>query len=61
MNRSCRRECSLSGVKRFHAYLRFKGFDEEGLRLALPMIVEEFSRVAAVPREIVNVELLNIT
>jgi hypothetical protein len=42
-------------------YLRFKGFDEEGLRLALPVLVEEFSRVAAVPREIVKVELLNIT
>lgn len=42
-------------------YLRFKGFDAEGLRRALPVFVEEFSRVAAVPREIVKVELLNIT
>src|SRR5512133_2303728 len=42
-------------------YLRFKGFDEEGLRRALPVLVEEFSRVAGVPREIVKVELLNIT
>jgi len=42
-------------------YLRFKGFDEEGLRRALPVRVEEFSRVAAVPREIVKVELLTIT
>lgn len=41
-------------------YLRFKGFDEEFLRQALPVIVEEFSRVAAVPREIVKVELLSI-
>lgn len=41
-------------------YLRFKGFDEEGLRRALPVLVEEFARVAAVPREIVKVELLNI-
>lgn len=42
-------------------YLRFKGFDEEVLRRALPVLVEEFSRVAAVPREIVKVELLNVT
>jgi len=42
-------------------YLRFKGFDEEGLRQALPVLVMEFSRVAAVPKEIVKVELLNIT
>lgn len=42
-------------------YLRFKGFDEEGLRRALPVLVEEFARVAAVPREIVKVELLTIT
>jgi len=43
------------------SYLRFKGFDAEGLRRALPVLVEEFSRVAAMPREIVKVELLNIT
>jgi len=42
-------------------YLRFKGFDEEFLRQQLPILVEEFSRAAAVPREIVKVELLNIT
>jgi hypothetical protein len=42
-------------------YLRFKDFDEEGLRGALPGLIEEFSRVAAVPREIVKVELLRIT
>lgn len=42
-------------------YLRFKGFDEEELQQALPVLVEEFSRVAAVPQEIVKVELLNIT
>ena len=41
-------------------YLRFKGFDEEFLRRAVPVLVEEFSRVAAVPREIVRVELLCI-
>ena len=42
-------------------YLRFKGFDEGFLREQVPLLVEEFSRVAAVPREIVKVELLNIT
>jgi len=42
-------------------YLRFKGFDEEGLQRALPVLVEDFSRVVAVPQEIVKVELLNIT
>src|SRR5512140_1173460 len=42
-------------------YLRFKDFDEERLRGAMPLLIEEFSRVAAVPREIVKVELLSIT
>lgn len=42
-------------------YLRFKGFDEAFLQRAFPVIVEEFSRVASVPREIVKVELLTIT
>lgn len=42
-------------------YLRFKGFDEEFVRQQAPLFVEEFSRAAAVPREIVKVELLSIT
>jgi hypothetical protein len=42
-------------------YLRFKGFDEVVLRGLLPVLIEEFSRVAVVPREIVKVELLCIT
>jgi Domain of unknown function (DUF1904) len=42
-------------------YLRFKGFSEEFLRRNAPVFVEEFSRTAAVPREIVKVELLGIT
>lgn len=42
-------------------YLRFKGFDEEFLRQERPVLVEEFARVAAVPQEIVKIELLNIT
>src|SRR6185369_2622641 len=42
-------------------YLRFKGFDEEFVRQQVPLLVEEFSRTAAVPREIVKVELLSIT
>lgn len=41
-------------------YLRFKGFDETFLRQAVPALVEEFSRIAAVPREIVKIELLDI-
>jgi hypothetical protein len=41
-------------------YLRFKGFDEGFLQEQLPLLVEEFSRVAAVPREIVKIELLPI-
>lgn len=41
-------------------YLRFKGFDEAFLRQASPLLVDEFSRIAAVPREIVKIELLNI-
>ncbi len=42
-------------------YLRFKGFDEEFLRQQVPLLVEEFAQAAAVPREIVKVELLRIT
>ncbi len=42
-------------------YLRFKGFEEDFLHEVLPVLTEEFSRVAAVPREIVKVELLAIT
>jgi hypothetical protein len=41
-------------------YLRFKGFTEEFLRVVSPVLVEEFARVAAVPREVVKVELLTI-
>lgn len=41
-------------------YLRFKGFDEEFLRGVVPVLVEEFARGAAVPPDIVKVELLNI-
>lgn len=36
-------------------YLRFKGFDEEFLRRQQPLLVEEFSRSAAVPPEIVKI------
>ena len=42
-------------------YLRFKGIDEDFLRQQLPVLVEAFSRAAAVPPDIVKVELLNIT
>ena len=41
-------------------YLRFKGFTEDFLREQVTSLVEEFSRIAAVPRDIVKVELLNI-
>lgn len=41
-------------------YLRFKGFEEEFLREQLPLLVGEFSRTAAVPQDIVKVELLSI-
>ncbi len=41
-------------------YLRFSGFDEETLRDRLPEIATLFARVAAVPREIVKIELLRI-
>lgn len=42
-------------------YLRFKGFEERFLQKVSSLIVEEFARVAAVPLEIVKVELLAIT
>jgi len=41
-------------------FLRFKGFEENCLRRLLPALVEKFSWAAAVPREIVKVELLKI-
>jgi hypothetical protein len=41
-------------------YLRFKGFDEGILRQQLPVLVKEFALTAAVPEEIVKVELLPI-
>ncbi|MDR3579219.1 MAG: DUF1904 family protein [Oryzomonas sp.] len=42
-------------------YLRFKGFEEEFLWRVAPVLVEEFSRIAAVPSEIVKIELFGIT
>lgn len=42
-------------------FLRFKGFKEEGLRQILPSLIDTFAQVAGVPREVVKVELLNIT
>lgn len=42
-------------------FLRFKGFEEERLRQMRPSLIEEFSRVAGVPREVVKIELLSIT
>lgn len=42
-------------------FLRFKGFEEEGLRQMLPSLTDDFSRVAGVPREVVKIELLSIT
>ncbi|GFO54954.1 hypothetical protein GMSM_19610 [Geomonas sp. Red276] len=41
-------------------YLRFKGFDEGLLRQQIPVLIMEFARVAAVPEEIVKIELLPV-
>ena len=41
-------------------YLRFKGFDEGFLRARVPRFVDEFARVAEVPREKVKIELLPV-
>jgi hypothetical protein len=41
-------------------YLRCKGFAEGVLREMLPALLDEFSLVAAVPLEIVKIELLHI-
>lgn len=41
-------------------YLRFSGFDEGFLRAQLTELVTAFACVAAVPREIVKIELLSI-
>ncbi len=41
-------------------FLRFKGFDEGFLRERVPLFIEEFSRVAGVPRDKVKIESLAI-
>lgn len=41
-------------------YLRFKGFEEGFLRENVSLFVDEFARVAEVPREKVKVELLSV-
>jgi len=41
-------------------YLRFKGFDERFLRQQAELFVAEFALAAAVPPEIVKIELLPI-
>jgi hypothetical protein len=41
-------------------YLRFKGFEEAFLRTNISLFVDEFARVAEVPREKVKVELLSL-
>ena len=40
--------------------MRFKGLDEGFLRENAPLFVDEFSRVAEVPREKVKIELLPV-
>jgi hypothetical protein len=41
-------------------YLRFSGFADEFLHGQLPELVTAFSRAAAVPRDIVKIELLQV-
>lgn len=41
-------------------FLRFKGFQKKFLHTIAPVIVEEFSRLAAVSKEKVKIELLNV-
>jgi hypothetical protein len=41
-------------------YLRFKGFEEELLREMLPELLDQFSRIAVVPLEIIKIELHQI-
>lgn len=41
-------------------YLRFKGFDEGFLQEKAPLFVDEFARIAKVPREKVKIELLQV-
>ncbi len=41
-------------------YLRFKGFEEGFLREMVPFFVDEFARIAEVPREKVKVELISV-
>ncbi|WP_054026491.1 DUF1904 family protein [Bacillus sp. FJAT-28004] len=41
-------------------YLRFKGFENDFLKFISPTIIDEFSNIASVPKEIVKIELLNV-
>ena len=41
-------------------FMRFSGFEEDFLHRVLPVLLEEFSRVAGVPPETVKVELLPV-
>jgi hypothetical protein len=41
-------------------YLRFKGFEKDFVEFISPMIIDEFSIIATVPKEIVKIELLNV-
>ncbi|MFC0470385.1 DUF1904 family protein [Halalkalibacter kiskunsagensis] len=41
-------------------FLRFKGFEKKHIEAITPMLINEFSVIADVPKEIVKVELLEI-
>ncbi|USG68294.1 DUF1904 domain-containing protein [Brevibacillus ruminantium] len=41
-------------------FLRFKGFEKSVIEDVSPFIIEEFSNLISIPREIVKIELLHV-
>ncbi|WP_028595026.1 DUF1904 family protein [Paenibacillus assamensis] len=41
-------------------FLRFKGFDKSIIEQVSPAIIEKFSNIVDIPREIVKIELLHV-
>jgi hypothetical protein len=41
-------------------FLRFKGFEKNFLKQISPLLIEQFSDIANIPREIVKIELLDV-
>jgi hypothetical protein len=41
-------------------FLRFKGFEKDFLKKISPEVIEKFSRIVSIPKEIIKIELLTV-